>query len=80
MLEVDCIRRVIIKCFRLKARPWQISVLVDIVHKKRDIYTIANTNASKSLVYQAIPVVTGGLILVISPTITFIEDQIRISS
>lgn len=54
--------------------------MVDITLKKRDVCTIASTNASKSLVYQAIPVVTRGSVLVISPTITLMEDQVRVSS
>lgn len=57
MPEVDYIQRVINNRFGLKAQPWQVSVLVDIVMKKRDVCAIASTNAGKSLVYQAIPVV-----------------------
>ncbi len=53
--------------------------MVDITLKKRDMCAIASTNAGKSLIYQAIPVVTGGFVLVISPTIAFMEDQVRTS-
>lgn len=74
MPEVDCICRVINEQFDLKAKSWQVSVLVDITLKKRDVCAIASTNASKNLVYQAIPIVTRGFILVISPTITLMED------
>ncbi len=77
MREVDHICQIISRYFGLKARPWQVSVLVDITLKKRDVCTIASTNAGKSLVYQAILIVMGGLVLVISPTIALIEDQIR---
>ncbi len=80
MLEMDRICQVISGCFGLKARLWQVSVLVDITLKKRDVYAIASTNASKNLVYQAISVVMGGLVLVILTTITLMEDQIRASS
>ncbi len=80
MPEVDRIRRIISGRFRLKARLWQISVLVNITHKKSDVCIIASTNTGKSLVYQAIPVVTGGLVLVISPTIALMEDQVRAPS
>ena len=45
--------------------------------KKRDIYAITSTNTSKSLVYHAILVVKGGFVLVISPTIAVIENQVR---
>ena len=51
IFEVDRIHQVITKRFRSKARPWQVSVLVDITHKKRDVCTIASTNTDKSLVY-----------------------------
>ncbi len=54
--------------------PWQASAIVDLTHKKRDVFVIAGTNAGKSLTYQAIPEVTGGIVLVISPTITLMED------
>lgn len=80
MPEVDRICRVINERFGLKARPWQVSVLVDITLKKRDVCAIASTNAGKSLVYQAILIVTRGFVLVISPTIALIEDQVRVSS
>lgn len=50
------------------------SVLIDITLKKRDICAIASTNAGRSLVYQAILVVIGVFVLIISPTITLIED------
>ncbi len=78
--EVDYICQVINGRFGLKARSWQVSVMVDITHKKRDVCAIASTNAGKCLVYQAIPVVTGGSVLVISLTIALMEDQVRASS
>lgn len=62
--------------FNVKARPWQVSVVVDITKQNRDVCAIAGTNAGKSLVYQSIPVITGGSVLVISPTIALMEDQV----
>ena len=76
MPEVSCIRQAIHARFGLKARPWQVSVLIDITEKKRNICAIASTNAGKSLIYQVILVITGGSILVISPTIALMEDQV----
>lgn len=75
MPEVDRICRVINERFVLKARPWQVSVLVDITLKKRDVCAIASTNAGKRLVYQAIPVVTRGSVVVISPTIALMKTR-----
>lgn len=77
MPEVDRIRQIINKRFGFKARLWQVSILVDITVKKKDICAITSYNASKSLVYQVILVVTGGSVLVISPTIALMEDQVK---
>ncbi len=52
---------------------------MDITKYKRDVCVIAGTNASKSLVYQSIPIITGGSALVISPTIALMEDQVCIA-
>lgn len=61
--------------FGLDPHPWQVSVVVDIAHYKKDVFVIAGTNAGKSLTYQSRLKVTGGIVLVISPTIAFIKDQ-----
>ncbi len=52
---------------------------MDITKCKSDVCAIAGTNAGKSLVYQSIPIVTGGSVLVILPTIALIEDQVCIA-
>lgn len=54
---------------------WQANAIVDLTYQKRDVFVIAGTNAGKSLTYQAIPEVTGGIVLVISPIIALMEDQ-----
>ena len=79
MSKVNCIHHVINKQFGLKAKPWRISVLIDIILKK-NICAIASTNAGKNLVYQTIPVVTKGFLPAISTTIAFTEDQVRVFS
>lgn len=76
MPQVSRIRQAIYAQFGLKARPWQVGVLIDISQKQRDVCALASTNAGKSLVYQAILVITGGSVLVISPTIALMEDQV----
>lgn len=73
---MDLVRRAINEQFNVKARPWQISVVVNITRRNRDVCAIAGTNAGKSLVYQSILVITGGFVLVISPTIALMEDQV----
>lgn len=77
--EVKSICQVINIHFNHKAKPWQVSAIIDIAKRKTDIYAIARTNAGKSLVYQSILVVTRESVLVISPTIAFIEDQVCIA-
>lgn len=76
MTEVNAVRQAINERFNAKARPWQVGVVIDITKRKRDVCAIAGTNAGKRLVYQSIPVVTGGSVLVISPTIALMEDQV----
>lgn len=74
--EIDTIRKVINKRFWVKARLWQVSVVIDITKQRQDIYAIAGIKMGKSLVYQSIFVVTSGSVWVISPTIAFIEDHV----
>ena len=50
-------------------------MVVDIAQHKKDVFVIAGSNAGKSLTYQSIPKVTGGIVLVISLTIALMEDQ-----
>lgn len=52
-------------------------MVVNITKYKQDIYAIAVTNTDKSLVYQSIPVIIDGSVLVISPTIALIKDQVK---
>ncbi len=51
-------------------------MLIDITQNKRDVCAITNINAGKSLVYQAIPIITRGFVLVISSIITLMEDWV----
>lgn len=78
--EVDFIYQAINEQFKINARLWQVYMVVDITKCKRAGYTIIGINASKSLVYQWILVITDGSVLVISPTIALIKDQINHNS
>ena len=51
-------------------------MIINITQKEYNTYDIASINASKSLIYHAIPVIIKSLILVILPTIALIKDQI----
>ena len=61
-------------CFQLQTKPWQVNVIRDITILKQDICVIAGTSTEKSLVYQAILIITGNAVLVVSSTITLMHD------
>ncbi len=79
MKKVESVHQVINTHFNLKARLWQVGAIMDINKRKRDVCAIAGISVGKSLVYQSIPVVIGGSVLVILPTIALMEDQVCIA-
>ena len=62
--------------FLLNPKPWQVSVVADITKTKKDVVVIANISASKSLSYQSISIITREIVLIVSPTIILIKDQV----
>ena len=62
--------------FLLNPKLWQDNMVADITQAKKDIVVIAGTSASKSLLYQCIPIITGGIVLVVLPTIALMEDLV----
>lgn len=44
--------------------------------EKKNVIVIADTSAGKGFLYQSISIITKGIILVVSPTIALIEDQV----
>lgn len=77
--KVESVRQVINTHFNLKARSWQVSAVIDITKRKKDMYAIAGINAGKNLVYQSISVDTKGSVLVILPTIALIKNLVCIA-
>lgn len=51
MTEVNTVCQAIKKQFNVKARLWQVSIVIDITKQKRDVCAIADPNAGKSLIY-----------------------------
>lgn len=49
-------------------------MITNIIHYKKDVFVIVGTNAGKSLAYPSIFEVTGGIVLIISPTIALMKD------
>lgn len=62
--------------FLVNLNSWQVSVVVDITQSKRDVVIIADNSTGKSLFYQSIPLITGCIDLVVSPTIALMEDKV----
>ncbi len=53
-------------------------MIIDIVYGKKDVMVSAGTGVGKSLIYQIVPLInSGAIVLTITPTITFMEDQER---
>lgn len=63
--------------FDLESYFWLINMITEITYYKKDVFVIADINIIKSLIYQLIPEITMSIILVISPNITFIENQMQ---
>lgn len=73
-LEVNIICQVINKQFNVKAKLWQISIIINIIKQNQDIYEIVSINTNKSLVYHLILVIINDIIHIILPTIILIEN------
>lgn len=71
------IRRKVKDKFGLQPYRWQTAIILDIL-SGFDVVLSAGTSAGKSLPYQAIPVINpDAIVLVVSPTIALMEDQVR---
>ena len=53
-------------------------MIIDIVYGKKDVMVSAGSGAGKSLIYQAVPLMNpGAIVLTITLTIALMEDQER---
>ncbi|KAF4518102.1 hypothetical protein B566_EDAN007803 [Ephemera danica] len=57
-------------------RPLQWQIIYNILHHRRDICAIMSTGYGKSLCYQYPAMYSGGVVLVVSPLIALMEDQV----
>ena len=64
--------------FGYQSKPWQATVIMDIVYDKKDVMVTVETGVSKGLIYQTVFLINpGAIILKIISTITLIKDQDR---
>ena len=55
---------------------WQVSVMSNIIYKKKDVVVSVGTGSGKSLLYQLLPFIKkNAIVLVILSTIALIADQ-----
>lgn len=74
---IHSVRRTILDGVGIHPKPWQVSAIIDAAKLKRDVMVSAGTGSGKSLVFQVLPlIIIGALILVISPTIALMSDQV----
>lgn len=52
-------------------------MVANITQAKKDVVIIAGISTNKSLSYQSIPIITRGIVLVVSPIIALLEDQVN---
>lgn len=70
------IRRTVKERTKFMPKPWQVSVMSDIVYENKDVVVSAGTGSGKSLPYQLLPLIKkDAIVLVISPTIALVADQ-----
>ena len=60
-------------------KPWQVSIMGNIIYKKKDIVVSAGTGSGKSLLYQLLPLIKkNAIVLVILFTIALMADQCQL--
>lgn len=63
--------------FGPKSQPWQLSIVGNITHNKKDVFIFSSTNTKKSLTYKSISEIIRGIFLENFLTIAFIDDQMQ---
>lgn len=62
--------------FGVDLRDWQAEAIAD-VYSKKDVVVSAGTGSGKSMIFQCLPFITeGGIILVVSPLLSLMHDQV----
>lgn len=70
--------RAIQENFEYQSELWQAAVIIDIVYGQKNVMVSAGTEEGKSLIYQLVPLINpGAIVLTITPIIALMEDQER---
>jgi superfamily II DNA helicase RecQ len=78
---VDCERlpETLRRAFGFEPRPMQLEAIVALARDKKDLILIAKTSFGKSMIFQSLPVLTGGICLLLYPLNLLEEDQVRLA-
>lgn len=71
-------RHIVNRRFGIQAKSWQIAAMKNILKDRIDVVVSAGTSQGKSLTFQALPIVAKkSIVLVICPTLSLMDDQVR---
>ncbi len=77
---VAIIRRTIKEKVDIMLKPWQVSIMINTVYKKKDVVMSTGRGSGKSLPYHLIPLIKEeAIVLMVLPIVTFMTDQICLS-
>ena len=75
---ITSIYQTITKKFGIIPKSWQVSVMINMIHNKKDIVISTGIGSGKSLFYQLIFFIKdGAIVLIVLPTIALIIDQVH---
>lgn len=57
----------------------QLEAIIALARDKKDLILIAKTSFGKSMIFQSLPVLTGGICLLLYPLNLLEEDQVRLA-
>ncbi|MCJ1467000.1 ATP-dependent DNA helicase Q5 [Pseudocyphellaria aurata] len=74
--QYDEIQQKFVEILKCQPKPWQASVITDLLFHRKDVAVTAGAGSGKSTVYQLVPsLAPGAIVLTFTPTIEFMEDQ-----
>jgi len=74
-ISTELLTQSLFRLYGFEPRPQQVDVISTLAVKKSDLILIARTGWGKSLIFQSIPAIFGGICLMIMPLNLLEEDQ-----